>query len=122
MSPAAKPLIIAHRGASIDAPENTLAAFKSAWPQGADGIETDIRLTADGRVVCIHDEDTRRVTGGQQVLVIANTRYADLKPIDIGGWKGPKWRGEAIPTLDDALDAVPAGKYAFIELKSGSEM
>ena len=55
--------IIAHRGASFDAPENTLAAFRLAWEQGADGIEGDFMLTADGQIVCFHDLDTQRVTG-----------------------------------------------------------
>ena len=58
-------LIIAHRGASYDAPENTLAAFRLAFEQGADGIESDWHLSSDGEVVCIHDSDTKRVAGKQ---------------------------------------------------------
>ncbi len=60
---AATPVIIAHRGASGDAPENTLAAFKEAWNQNADGVELDIYLTKDGRIVVLHDASTRRTAG-----------------------------------------------------------
>ena len=60
---AGPPLLIAHRGASHEAPENTLAAFRLAWEQGADGIEGDFYLSKDGRIVCIHDKDTKRTAG-----------------------------------------------------------
>jgi len=116
----AEPLIIAHRGASFDAPENTLAAFRLAWDQGADGIEGDFRLTADGRIVCIHDADTKRVSGKE--LLVKNTNYASLKALDVGAWKADKWRGETIPTLEEVLAIVPRGKYLFIELKTGPEI
>ena len=68
------PLIVAHRGASHDAPENTLAAFNLAWKQGADGIEGDFFLSQDGHLVCIHDKDTTRFTGKK--LVVNNTPLA----------------------------------------------
>jgi glycerophosphoryl diester phosphodiesterase len=116
----AEPLIIAHRGASHDAPENTLAAFRLAWQQGADGIEADFRLSADGRVVCIHDADMKRVSGKE--LVVKQTNYADLKSLDVGAWKGEAWRGESIPTLEDVLAVLPAGKFLFIEIKTGPEI
>lgn len=61
--PGTESLLIAHRGASRDAPENTLAAFDLAWQQGADGIEADFRLTGDGRIVCLHDASTGRTAG-----------------------------------------------------------
>ena len=61
-SPAAAPFIVAHRGASGDAPENTLPAFERAWKQGADAIEGDFHLTADGKIVCFHDFNTRKLT------------------------------------------------------------
>lgn len=116
----AEPLIIAHRGASFDAPENTLAAFGLAWNQGADGIEADFRLSADGRIVCIHDADTKRVSG--KGLVVKDATYAALAALDVGKWKGEAWRGEKIPTLDEVLDIVPSGKHLFIELKAGPEI
>ena len=112
--------IIAHRGASFDAPENTLAAFRLAWEQGADGIEGDFRLTLDGQIVCIHDEDTQRVTG--QKLVVAEATWPQLRDLDVGRWKGDAWSGETIPTLADVLAIVPAGKFFFIELKTGPEI
>jgi glycerophosphoryl diester phosphodiesterase len=119
-SRAAGPLVIAHRGASFHAPENTLAAFQLAWRQGADGIEGDFRLTVDGRIVCIHDEDTKRVAGKQ--LVVKDASLAALKALDVGAWKGAAWRGEAIPTLEEVLAVVPKGKLLFIELKTGPEI
>lgn len=114
------PLIIAHRGASFDAPENTLAAFRLAWQQGADGIEGDFRLTADGRIVCIHDKDTKRVSGSQ--LVVNASVFAQLRNLEVGTWKGDQWRGEAIPTLEDVLAILPRGKLLFVELKTGPEI
>ncbi len=112
-----EPLIIAHRGASFDAPENTLAAFRLAWEQGADGIEGDFQLTSDGRVVCIHDLETERLAGEKHV--IAETPLDLLRRLDVGAWKDPKFRGERIPTLDEVLALVPAGKMVFLELKAG---
>jgi glycerophosphoryl diester phosphodiesterase len=112
--------IVAHRGASADAPENTLAAFRLAWQQGADGIEGDYHLSAEGQIVCIHDADTQRVAGKK--LVVKETNYADLKKLDVGAWKGAAWRGETIPTLEEVLATVPEGKKVFIELKTGPEI
>lgn len=117
---AAGPRIIAHRGASSDAPENTLAAFRLAWQQGADGIEGDFRLTADGRVVCIHDADTKRVAGRE--LVVADATYDELRALDVGAWKGDAWRGEPIALLDEVLEILPAGKMLLVELKTGPEI
>ena len=114
------PLVIAHRGASHDAPENTLAAFRLAWEQGADGIEADFRLTRDGRIVCIHDDTTGRTTG--KSVTVADASLAELQRLDAGVWKGEGWRGERIPTLEETLAMLPAGKRIFIELKSGPEM
>lgn len=112
--------IVAHRGASADAPENTLAAFRLAWEQGADGIEGDYHLSSDGRIVCIHDADTQRVAGIKRI--VKDTSYADLKTLDVGAWIGPAWRGERIPSLEEVLAGVPDGKKVFIELKTGPEI
>ncbi|MGB9079785.1 MAG: glycerophosphodiester phosphodiesterase [Desulfuromonadaceae bacterium] len=114
------PLIIGHRGASRDAPENTLESFRLAWEQGADGIEADFRLTADGRIVCMHDETTARTTGVD--LRIADTTLKELRRLDAGLWKGANWSGAEIPTLDEVLAAVPHGTWLFIEIKSGAEI
>ncbi len=117
---AAQSLIIGHRGASRDAPENTMAAFRLAWEQGADGIEADFRLTGDGRIVCLHDPDARRTTGAG--LRVEASSLAELRRLDAGSWKGHQWAGERIPTLDEIIAALPAGKRLFIELKSGPEI
>lgn len=117
---ASMPLIIAHRGASREAPENTLAAFQLAWRQGADGIEGDYYLTKDGEVVCIHDATTGR-TGDRDLKVAAST-LAELRGVDVGLKQGESFRGERIPTLSEVLDTVPAGKLIFIEIKCGEEI
>ena len=109
--------IIAHRGASHDAPENTLAAARLGWAQGADALECDVQLTQDGRLAVIHDEDTRRVAGVAQA--VAATSLAALQQLDAGTWKSPKFAGEKIPSLDQVLAAVPPGKRIFIEVKNG---
>lgn len=114
------PLLIGHRGASREAPENTLVAFRLAWEEGADGIEADFRLTADGQIVCMHDASTGRTAGTD--LRIADTSLAELRRLDVGQWKGAGWAGAQIPTLPEVLAALPAGKRLFIELKSGPEI
>lgn len=110
-------LIIGHRGASYDAPENTLASFNLAWDRGADGIEGDFFLSSDGRVVCIHDKDTERVSGVK--YVVANTTFDKLRTLEVGAWKDEKWRGEKIPTLEEVLATVPPGGKMVIEIKAG---
>ena len=84
MSTHSKPLLIAHRGGSREAPENTLAAFHQAWQQGADGIEADFRLTRDGRVVCLHDAGTGRTAGID--IAVAEATFAELRRLDVGSW------------------------------------
>ena len=113
------PEIIAHRGASAEAPENTLAAIQMAWQLGADAAEIDVLLTADGELVVIHDETTLR-TGGVD-WAVARHSLAELKTLDVGTWKSPRFAGERIPTLAEVLDIVPSGKRLFIEAKCGPE-
>ncbi len=112
--------IIAHRGASNDAPENTLAAFRLAWTQGADGIEGDYYLSRDGHVVCIHDDTTKRTAGID--LKVAESTLEDLRKLDVGRWKDRQFAGERIPTLQEVVDTVPLGKRIVIELKTGPEI
>jgi len=114
------PLIVGHRGASRDAPENTLASFLLAFAQGADGIEADFRLSRDGQVVCIHDATTARTAGVD--VTVADATLNELKLLDVGSWFGPQWAGEKIPTLDEVLAIVPPGKSIFIEVKYGAEI
>lgn len=111
--------IIAHRGASEDAPENTLAAMSLAWKQQADAIELDIRLTRDGQIVLLHDATTKRTAGLDKP--ITELSWDEVRRLDVGRWKDPKWTGEPIPTLADVLAIVPEGKRAFVELKCGPE-
>ena len=120
LAPAAPQAIVAHRGASWDAPENTLAAFRTAWEQGADAIEGDFRLTRDGEVVCVHDADLQRTAGSP--LVVAESTWDELRTLDVGAWKGVRFVGERIPRLRDVLATVPEGKVVFVEVKTGPEL
>lgn len=114
------PIIVAHRGASHDAPENTQAAFVLAWMQGANAIEGDFRLTKDHQVVCIHDESTDR-TAGRKAAVSLST-LESLRQLDIGGWMGSQWRGQRILTLTEVLMLIPEGKQLFLEIKDGLQI
>jgi glycerophosphoryl diester phosphodiesterase len=107
--------IIAHRGASHDAPENTVAAFRLAWEQGADACELDIHQTRDGRIVAIHDPDTKRTTG--LARRVADLTLAELRTLDAGRWKSPAFAGEPIPTLGEMLATTPPSGRVFIEVK-----
>ena len=106
-------LWVSHRGESYDAPENTMRAFRLAWERNTDGIELDIRLTADNQVVCIHDAETGRI--GDKNLVIADTDYDDLLTVDMG-------KGERIPLLSEVLAEAPSDKIIYIEVKTGPEI
>jgi glycerophosphoryl diester phosphodiesterase len=119
-SPLAAVEIIAHRGASYDAPENTLAAFKLGWEQEADAGELDIHLTKDGHIVVFHDADTKRTTGASRA--VSHSTLEELRRLDAGIWKGTEWKGEKLPTLAEALETVPQGKRMFIEIKCGPEV
>ena len=112
--------IVGHRGASGEAPENTLAAVNLAWRQQADAVEIDVRLTGDGRIVSFHDASTRRITGKD--LAVASTRLSELQSLDAGRWKGEAWAGERIPTLEEVLATVPSGKRLYVEIKCGTEI
>jgi glycerophosphoryl diester phosphodiesterase len=118
--PARSQVIVAHRGASHDAPENTLAAFRLAFEQGADGAEGDFHLTADGQIACIHDATTKRT--GDRDLEVAKSTMEQLRQIDVGSWKSPKYKGERIVTLDEVLAVIPPGKLFYVEIKSGPEI
>jgi glycerophosphoryl diester phosphodiesterase len=115
-----KPLIVAHRGASFVAPENTLPAFELAWEQGADAIEGDFLLTKDNQIVCIHDKTTKRLT--EQNLAVAESTLEQLKTLDVGSWKNKKYTGTQIPTISEVFATVPNGKNLFVEVKCGPEI
>lgn len=118
-SPAPAVEWIAHRGESADAPENTMAAFRLAWERGVPTIELDVHLTADGELILSHDPNTRRTTGVDRV--IRQTRLADLRQLDAGRWKGERWAGERMPTLQEVLATIPPAGRALIEIKEGPE-
>lgn len=110
----ARPLIFAHRGASTDAPENTLAAFSLALEQGADGIELDAKLTADGEVVVIHDPTVDRTTDGRGR--VSQMTLAQLRQLDAGIKKSADFKGCTIPTLAEVFEAVGNRLIINIEL------
>ncbi len=113
---------VGHRGASYDAPENTVESARLAWERGADGVEVDVYLTADDQVVVIHDKTTKRTTPVD--LKVADSTLADLLRLDAGSWKDPKWEGSRIPSLSQVLDAAPqdSESYLVIEIKCGPEI
>ena len=108
------PAIFAHRGASAHAPENTLAAFKTALEQGADAIELDAKLSSDGIVVVIHDESVNRTTGAPGL--VSQTSLAGLRALDAGSFLSDKFCGEKIPTLEEVFEAVGQRTFINVEL------
>jgi glycerophosphoryl diester phosphodiesterase len=110
--------IIAHRGASHDAPENTLESFQLGWKQNADAVELDIMLSKDGKIVVIHDKDTKRLAGVDRP--VAEQSFEELRNLDVGRWKATNWEGTRIPLFSDVLASIPEGKRLFIEIKSDS--
>jgi glycerophosphoryl diester phosphodiesterase len=109
-----RPLVVAHRGASADHPENTLVAFEAAAQAGADIIEFDLRLTADGIPVVLHDEDLSVTTDGRGL--VRQTALAELKRLDASAGRGPR---QEIPTLAEALDLIGrTGAGVDLEIKS----
>jgi glycerophosphoryl diester phosphodiesterase len=117
---ATKMEIIAHRGASYLAPENTVASAKLAWEKKADAVEIDVYLTTDQQVVVIHDHTTKR-TGGEE-LEVANCTAEQLRRLDVGRFKDESFAGERIPLLQEILQTVPADKQLFVEIKCGPEV
>jgi glycerophosphoryl diester phosphodiesterase len=108
--------IIAHRGASAYYPENTLAAFEGAIRLGADMVELDVQLSADGEVVAFHDEKMSRCTDNQ--CKVAECTLATLKNLDAGSWFDKKFRGTKIPTLSEVLDVCKNKVAVNIEIKT----
>lgn len=102
------PLVIGHRGASADAPENTLAAFALALEQGAQGVELDVQLSADGNVIVMHDATVDRTTGGSGP--VSGLTTAELRTLDAG-------MGQRVPTLDDVFEAFGPAMLYNVELK-----
>ncbi|MFD3453966.1 glycerophosphodiester phosphodiesterase [Streptomyces sp. NPDC058691] len=93
--------VVAHRGASEDVPEHTLAAYRKAIEDGADALECDVRLTADGVLVCVHDRRVNRTSNGRGA--VSAMELADLRTLDFGSWKGQHTDAE----VPDRFDADP---------------
>ncbi|MER5947549.1 glycerophosphodiester phosphodiesterase [Streptomyces sp. NPDC001904] len=117
--------VVAHRGASEDAPEHTLAAYRRAIEDGADALECDVRLTADGHLVCVHDRRVNRTSNGRGA--VSALELADLATLDFGSWKdreeGPDWAGSAadtsVLTLERLLELVAdAGRRVELAIET----
>lgn len=133
---ASTPWLIAHRGASAYAPENTVPAFRLAADQHATFVEFDLRLTKDRQLICLHDDSLERTTdveeiypdryrtvpgpGGQPARrwLLADFTLAELRKLDAGSWFGPAFRGTRLPTFAETIDALRGRSGLFIELKS----
>ena len=113
------PLIIAHRGASGHAPENTIAAIDKAIEMGADVIEIDVHLTKDNVVMVMHDKKLNRTTN--QKGLIKNFNWEEIKDADAGSWFSEKFAGEKIPTLEQVIQHVNGRTILLIEIKKGGE-
>ncbi len=109
-------MVIAHRGNSSVAPENTMAAFHKALEVGADAIEMDVRLTRDGSVVVMHDRRLDRTTTGNGP--VGTYTLKELKSLDAGAWFGTKFQAERVPTLEEVFETLPGDFPLYVELKA----
>ncbi len=110
-----QPLVFGHRGASASAPENTLPAFQAAIEQGADGVELDVQLSADGVPVVIHDDTVDRTTDGHGR--VTGLSLAELRALDAGRFRGNAFAGTRIPTLDEVFELARGHLLVNVELK-----
>jgi glycerophosphoryl diester phosphodiesterase len=117
LRPAGRALGVAHRGASREAPENTLAAFRCALLAKAPAVEFDVQRTRDGRLVVIHDQTVDRTTDGRGS--VSSLTFDELRRLDAGRWFGPAFAGERVPSLDEVLDLVRGRASALLEIKNG---
>src|SRR5919201_2276293 len=110
-----RPYLLAHRGASGYAPENTIAAFERALALRADGVETDLRASNDGVLVLMHDERVDRTTDGEGAVAVLT--LDELRRLDAGGSYGPRFAGERVPTLDELLSRYGGRLPLCLEVK-----
>ena len=117
--------LISHRGESVDAPENTLPAFRTAVSRGF-GFECDIYLSADKRVFTFHDRDLKRTSGGKNKKKCAEANWEnELSKLDVGGWgpwAGSKFVGTRPALLEEVLELARDGRWIFVEVKTGPEI
>ena len=111
--------IVGHRGASYDAPENTVVSQELAWKHGADAAEFDVRRTKDGQLAIMHDATTKRTA--VRDAKFADLTLAELRQLDAGSWKDPKFASEKVPTLDEMLQHIAPGKRVVIHIYVGLE-
>jgi glycerophosphoryl diester phosphodiesterase len=110
------PQIIGHRGAKVNAPENTIASIRRAYEEGARWVEFDVKLTADDVPILIHDATLERTTNGQGD--VRNRTLDEIRRLDAGSWFGPAFAGERVPTLAETLDFMAAHGMGFnLEVK-----
>lgn len=116
MKPLQLPTVIGHRGAAAYAPENTLASFRAAKARGAPWVEFDVKLSADDRLVLMHDASLKRTTGLD--AMVAATSFEALRRLDAGGWFGPSFAGERVPEFEETVALLrELGLGANIEIK-----
>jgi glycerophosphoryl diester phosphodiesterase len=131
LAPYTRPTLIAHRGASWDAPEHTLPAYRLALEQGADFVEPDLQLTKDGVLVCLHDTTLERTTnveevfpdrcqtaGGKKIWPVADFTLAEIATLDAGSWKNPRFAGERVPTFQQMIDVIKGRSGIIPETKA----
>ena len=109
--------VIAHRGASGQAPENTLAAIHKALDIGVDMIEIDVRQTRDGAIVLLHDRTLNRTTNGKGR--VAKQTLKEVQALDAGSWFDPRFATEGVPTLEEAMQLIDGQCGLLIEIKDG---
>jgi glycerophosphoryl diester phosphodiesterase len=114
-----RPLVVAHRCGSAVAPENTLAALRTAVLQGADAVEVDVLPSRDGHPVVHHDDRLSRTAGVD--AAVWDLDLAELRALDVGRWFAPAFAGERIPTLQEVVAALPAGVRLVADFKHGEE-
>ncbi|KIL41429.1 hypothetical protein SD70_07240 [Gordoniibacillus kamchatkensis] len=115
-------LIIGHRGAPREAPENTLSSFRLALKRGCEGVELDVHLSLDGKILVCHDASIARTTNGTGM--IRNMSAEEVRRYDAGSWFSKKYKGEKVPLLDEVFQLVPDRMLIMIEVKHsyGGEM
>lgn len=111
--------VIAHRGASAYAPENTLSSFGLAIDQGADWFELDCTLSSDGEIIVIHDDTVDRTTNGTGAVV--ELTFEQLRKLDAGSWKDARFAGEKLPTLDESLNLGARRSGVYVEIKDSDD-
>lgn len=111
------PRLVAHRGNSSVAPENTMAAFRSAWENDIWAIEVDVYPTADNVIICNHDGNLKRVSNGASDQSIMEMTLAEIRQFDVGSFKGEQYKGEVSPTLEEVFAEMPKDSKMFLEIK-----